>query len=103
MRYAIYVLMLLFLCVGCTHHAAGPDRYSTGARNLTVVFQCAETGNLSMLVTGNELINMHDLAKSNCSLHMSNGTIRFRCPRERPQIPRLVREGENLLHRAVQD
>lgn len=103
MQFWIYPIIILVLCAGCTNQTADPQGLPIDARNFTLVLQCSGAGNLSMKVTGNAYVNKYDFGRSNCSMHISNGTVRLQCPREPLRISRMAQEGEKLLHRASED
>lgn len=102
MRYLIYAMIILTICAGCANQPSQPDGLPIEDRNFTLILQCADAGNLSMKVRGNAYVNKYDFGKSNCSMHISNGTMRLKCPREPLRISRLAREGEKLLNRSSQ-
>ena len=102
MQYVIYVLAVLLLCAGCTQQTAEANTIPTDTRNFTLVFQCADTPNLSIRVTGNAFVNMPDLARSRCSMHVQNGTVRLQCPGAGLQASTQAERGREMLEQSRQ-
>ncbi len=103
MRYHILLMALLLLVGGCSDGV--PDGQSDSGHadsNFIVLFECASGGNLSMNVTGNAFVNMHDFMRSNCSLYFnSDDVIRVRCPKEPLEMSPLARRGQELLNKTA--
>lgn len=95
------ILMVLIL-VGCSGTpSTTPDAsFKSDVHNFTLILACNGTGLVRVNMTGNGRIQTQELARSNCSVHVSRNTFTIRCPQYDMRRTYLAEQGARLLDRA---
>jgi len=98
MRYHILITVILLLVAGCADVPRPVIKDRDVGNNFSILFQCANTSNLSINITGNAFVNTRDFLRRNCSTHIGDDTMRVRCPKEPLELSPLARRGQELLN-----